>query len=136
MALMESIQSPLLLRISGASTKDPMQTLPKSPLSAINKARRGVGAVPRTGTTLGAARSSLKTVMAALTGPAPNGSKRIGRLTAVPGAMVSGKRATAGGRNADDEETMPVTVSLQVPLLESVNGWSRNDPTQTLPKSP
>src|SRR5579871_650704 len=31
---------------------------------------------------------------------------------------------------------MLVTVNVQVPVLDSVNGSSRNDPTHTFPKSP
>src|SRR5450631_1342050 len=75
-------------------------------------------------------------VMSAFAGAATVGWKRIGRWIAVPGAMIRGKWTTSGARNSGDDELTSVTVNGQEPVLTSVNGSSRKEPTHTLPNSP
>src|SRR5262245_38019530 len=75
-------------------------------------------------------------VMVALFGPALVGRNRIGTSIDVPGAITSGNDKTCGVWNSGELDTIPVTVSGQVPVLAIVTILSRNAPSQTRPKSP
>src|SRR5580700_8126786 len=85
-----SVHLPLLLRIRFPSTKEPTQQLPKSPLLAMARLRRGAGASPVTLTTWGDAGSLLKIVIVPAFGPRLNGAKRIGTSIASPTPSLIG----------------------------------------------
>jgi hypothetical protein len=89
-AVTESGQIPLFVRVSGWSLKSPTQTSPKSPASAIDRASRGAGAFPRTRTLLGPPGSLLVTVSVADLAPKLAGWKRIGSSIEVPASTASG----------------------------------------------
>ena len=90
MALMLSEQWLLLFKISGSSLKEPTQTLPKWPLSAIIRLNREVCASPDTPILCGLAGSLLVTVMVADGVPGPPGSKRRGIERESPAPRAKG----------------------------------------------
>src|SRR3954451_23671406 len=95
-----------------------------------------VGTVPETATLRFPAGSSLSTSIVAAFAPAETGANRIGTSSESPAPIASGYAATCGARNSGDDELIPVTVSVHLPLLARTSASSRNDPIQTGPKSP
>src|SRR5580658_1689129 len=59
MSVTDRTHDPLLFRISGSSTNDPVQAAPMFPLPAMARTSRGAGATPDTGTVCGPSRSLL-----------------------------------------------------------------------------
>ena len=88
--LIVSAQWLLLFKISGSSEKDPTQTLPKCPVSAIIKLSRDVWATPVTRIVCGLAGSLLVTVSVAALLPGLVGSKRNGIDSESPAPTVNG----------------------------------------------
>ena len=68
-AVMVSVQPPLLVTISGSSTKPPTQAFPKLPVFAMIRLAVGAGAVPDTKTMFGPDGSLLMTVIVPPCGP-------------------------------------------------------------------
>lgn len=99
-------------------------------------ASRPEGARPVTEMVAGLSGSSLVTVIIAAFGPKPVGSKRMATGTASPGPIVMGNDNTSGTRNSPEDELMPVTVNVHLPLLARTNGSSTNECTQQLAKVP
>src|SRR5579864_7399966 len=83
-------QSPELCSVSGSSSIDPLQTLPKSPLLAITRLSRGARPSPVTRILCGPAGSLLITVRVADLTPTPVGWKRMTTSVDVPARTFSG----------------------------------------------
>jgi hypothetical protein len=94
------------------------------------------GTLPTTETLFTPVGSSLVTVIVADFVPKLPGSKRMGASMDPPGAILIGYVHTFGTMNSPPEEAMLVTDRVHSPLLNTVSGLSRNDPTQTFPKLP
>src|SRR5215472_6220417 len=77
MAATVRVHFPLLVRISGSSTKLPTQHFPKLPVLAMSKFSFGAGAKPDTKTVAGPVGSLLKIVIVPACPPKVRGSKRM-----------------------------------------------------------
>src|ERR1035441_3855137 len=136
MPAMESVQLPLLLRITGRSTNDPTHTRPQSPLSGTNRLRREVTPSPETRTMCGEAGSSLTMVTVPLWNPVAVGWKRMTTSVAPPASTLMGYESTLGARKAAGAAVMLEMSSGPVPLLSMVRISTPNDRRQTRPKLP
>lgn len=129
-------QWPLLLSTSGSSAKLPTQTLPKLPLLAMARLRRGAGASPETLTTCGEAGSLLNTVIVPTFGPRLSGANRIGISIASPTSSLIGYDSTLGDWKSAGAATMLVINNSPSPPLLIVSSSSTKEPRQTCPKFP
>src|ERR1700735_4066107 len=136
MLLTKSVHCPPLLMTRGSSRKEPMQTFPKLPESAIPRTSRGATPVPETRTVFGLKRSLLKMVIVPTANPTAVGLKRITTSMESPGATASGKEATLGISNEGSDEVIVQIKSVLNPELLMVRTSSTKPSTQTGPKSP
>src|ERR1700722_6343267 len=101
MPVIDIAHLPPLFRISGSALKEPTQTLPNLPFSAISRFRRGGVSPPAPGILCGPDGSSLITVSVAVFRPAaPVGSKRITTSVDPPGLIFIGYARTSGVRKS------------------------------------
>lgn len=137
MPVMFSGHVPLLEMVTFKSLKTPVQTDPKSPLSATIVEMVGCPPAPWTGTAVkGRTGSLLAMLITPVFAPGLDGSNRMGTCSEIPGAIVNGKETTVAVRKSVEFELMDDTTRLQAPLLLIVMGRSRKVPGQVSPKSP
>ena len=85
-----NMHGPLFSRVSGLSTNESTQTLPKSPASAMIRSSSGAGAVAETAMIRGLAGSLLTIVIVAALAPKLVGWKRIGNAIESPAPTTIG----------------------------------------------
>src|SRR3984885_4981143 len=136
MLLINSGHGPALFTTSGSSRKEPRQTSPKLPESAIPTTSRGVAPIPLTLTVSGLNKSLLKIVIVAAANPGAVGANRMGTSIDSPGATASGYNATFGSTNSPFDEVMLQISSSAKPELLIVSTRSALLPTHTSPNWP